>query len=118
VRTPRPRANAGRKSAATHQANTPAPSAANNKRTAAPPPVKTAIRTPASQQAGSWRKRIRGEEKSRGLVADRDSRAPIADQIRIGQSHAKARTRPRDALRGATTSAASKPNAIAYHHQR
>src|SRR5262249_10851602 len=107
-----------RKSAATHQANSPARSAASDKRTAAPQPVRTAITTPASQQAGSWRKTIRAEENSKGLVPNRDSRAPMPDQMRMGQSQAKGRIKPRDASRGAAISAARKPSATRYHHQR
>src|SRR6266446_8957129 len=81
-------------------------------------PVSKATATPANQQAGSCRRRIQAEEKRSSLVPKRDSRAPIADQMRIGQIQATPSSGPRDSSRGATNWAAKSPAATTYHHQR
>src|SRR5206468_738568 len=118
LKTPSARAKAGKNSAATHQANNPPPSPASKRRTPAPAPVRAATTNPATKHAGNCRNTMRAEEKSKGLVPKRDSRAPIADQISAGHNHAAVRIKPREYSSGAASCAISSPNATAYHHQR
>src|SRR5215813_10820589 len=118
VRTPSISAKAGRNAAAAHHAKNPTRSPASNKRMPAPDPVSAVTRNPAAKHAGSWRSKMRAEEKSSGRVPNRSSRAPMADQIRTGQSHVAVRAIPREADRGVTNCAINNPSAMTYHHQR
>src|SRR5580658_5013087 len=118
LQTPQAMAKLGIKQAPANQAARLCQSELRRSRIPTPPPVNRETITPAVQSAGSWRPRLRAQEKSNDSVPKRASRLPICDQTRMGQIQAAIRIPPREAFRGVTRQAIESPAATMYHHQR